>query len=241
MRLSGEVVVVTGGGSGIGRAVAEACVREGARVAVVGRDRAKLESVAGASAFVADVTVEAEVERACREIVARFGGVDVLVNNAGSAESAPLSKTDRALWERMFAANATSGFLMSRALAPELVKRKGRIVFVASMAGKSGAAYIAAYAASKHAALGLMRSLAAEFAEKGVCVNAVCPGYVDTPMTERSVANIVARTGKDAAAVREMLAQMNPQKRLIKPEEVADAVVRLASRECMANGQAVDL
>lgn len=241
MRLKDEVVVVTGGGSGIGRAIAEACVREGARVAVVGRDRAKLESVRGAAAFVADVTVEADVERVAKEVVARFGQVDALVNNAGSAESAPLAKTDRALWERMFAANATSGFLMSRALLSELAKRKGRVVFVASIAGKTGAPYIAAYGASKHAALGLMRSMAAELAERGVRVNAVCPGYVDTPMTERSVSNIAARTGKGAAAVREMLVQANPQKRMIRPEEVAEVVVSLASRECAATGQAIDL
>ncbi len=238
MRLRDQGVVVTGGTRGIGRAIAGACLREGAKVAVTGRTKA---DVAGAHVVLADMTRDEDVERAAREIVAKLGRVDVLVNNAGNAESAPFAKTDRALWERMMAVNATSAFLVTRAFIGELAARGGRIVMVASIAGKTSAPYIAAYAASKHAMLGLMRSLAAEYGDKGVRVNAVCPGYVDTPLTERSVQNIVARTGRDPVEVRGALARMNPQKRFIQPGEVAELVVGLAAPDCMRNGEAIDL
>jgi NAD(P)-dependent dehydrogenase (short-subunit alcohol dehydrogenase family) len=240
VQLQGDVVVITGGGGGIGRAIAAACTREGARGAVVGRTRERLDET-GWVPVVADLTQEDDVTRAARTIVAQFGRVDALVNNAGSAESAPFARTDRALWDRMIAINATSAFLMTRALIDELVKAKGRIVMVASQAARKGAAYVAAYTASKHAMLGLARALAAEVGPKGVRVNAVCPGYVDTPMTERSVANIVQRTGRDAGDVRRALGEMNAKGRLISPAEVADAVVSLLAKDCVRNGEAIDL
>ncbi len=240
MQLKDQVVVVTGGGKGIGLAITQACLREGAKVAVVGRTREALEK-SGGFPVVADVAQDEDVERAGKEIVAKFGRVDALVNNAGSSESAPFGKTDRVLWRRMITANATTAFLVTRALIDELVKSKGRIVMVASQAARKGAAYVAAYTAAKHAMLGLGRALAAEYASKGVRVNAVCPGYVDTEMTARSVANIVARTGRDVAEARRILGELNPQKRLINPEEVAAAVIPLLATDCAKNGEAIDL
>ena len=163
-------------------------------------------------------------------------------DNAGTAESMPFLKTERAFWDRLIAENATSAFLVSRAFIGGMADRgAGRIVMVASVSGKRGAPYIAAYVASKHAMLGLMRSLAAEFGPKGVRVNAVCPGYVDTPMTERSVSNVVAKTGRSASEARKAMEEMNPQKRFLRPDEVAAAVLPLLDPACAKNGEAIDL
>jgi 3-hydroxybutyrate dehydrogenase len=247
MSLQDQVVLVTGASRGIGRAIAEKAAAEGAKLVLCARG--EIEYVAPWSkgdvefmTSVTDVSREIEVERLKEEALARFGRVDAVVNNAGGSESAAFLKTERALWDRMMEQNATSAFLVSRAFIGEMVERGGgRIVMINSVSGKRGAPYIAAYSAAKHAMLGLMRSLAAEFGPKGVKVNAVCPGYVDTPMTDRSVANVAAKTGRPAAEARRALEAMNPQGRFLKPEEVAAAVLPLIDPACTKNGEAIDL
>lgn len=249
MSLRDQVLVVTGASRGIGRAVAEAAAAAGARLVLCARSPEPLKEAARALSKTAEVlavpcdaTREDEVERLRDEAMARFGRVDGLVNNAGGAEAAPFLKTGRALWDRMIAENATSAFLVSRAFVGPMAERgAGRIVMIASASSKRGAPYVAAYTAAKHAVLGLVRSLAAEFGPKGVLVNALCPGYVDTPMTKRSVENIVAKTKLSAAEARKALEEMNPQKRLIRPEEVAAACLDLLAPECVKNGEAIDL
>jgi NAD(P)-dependent dehydrogenase (short-subunit alcohol dehydrogenase family) len=166
------------------------------------------------------------------------GALDVLVINAGAASSAPLAKTTITDWANLHAVNATGAFLCTRAALPRL-NEHGRIVTVASVSGRVGTKYTAAYTASKHAAVGLMRSAAAELAGTTKTANAVCPGYVRTEMTERTIANIEARTGRDGEAE---LAKLSPLGRLIEPEEVAFAVAFLAAPEAGAiNGQTLIL
>jgi len=247
--LKDQVVLVTGASRGIGRAIAEKAAQDGAALVLCARSADPLRETARALsktsdvlAIPADVSREDEVERLRDEAIVRFGRVDAVVNNAGSAESSPFLKNERAFWDRLIAENATSAFLVSRAFIGGMAEKgAGRIVMVASVSGKRGAPYIAAYAAAKHAMLGLMRSLAEEFGSKGVRVNAVCPGYVDTPMTDRNVSNVVAKTGRSAGEARKAMEQMNPQKRFLKPEEVAAAVLPLLDPGCTKNGEAIDL
>ena len=249
MSLRDQVVLITGASRGIGRAIADRAAAEGARLVLCARSAEplreaarELSKTAEVVAIPTDASRENEVERLRDEAIVRFGRVDAVVNNAGTAESAPFLKTERAFWDRMIAENATSAFLVSRAFIGGMVERKsGRIVMVASVSGKQGAPYVAAYAASKHAMLGLMRSLAAEFGPKGVRVNAVCPGYVDTPMTDKNVKNVVAKTGKSQGEARKAMEEMNPQKRFLKADEVAAAVLPLLDSSCSKNGEAIDL
>ena len=223
--------MVTGGGKGIGRAVAATFAAAGDRVIAVGRDRAALEEVAGAEAAVCDVTDEAAVDA----LFERISTLDVLVINAGAATSAPLAKTTLQDWNALHDINATGAFLCTRAALPRL-NEHGRIVTVASVNGRAGARYTSAYTASKHAAVGLTRATAAELAGTTKTANAVCPGYVRTPMTERTIANIEARTGRQDGE--EALAKMAALGRLIEPEEVAFAVAFFAADEAGAiNGQ----
>ena len=208
-----RLVVVTGAGGGIGRALVARFAALGDRVVGVGRREC-------------DVTDEAAVSA----LFDRLGAVDVLVNNAGVAESAPLHRTTLESWRAHLDVNATGAFLCTRAVVPGMRERgRGAIVTVASTAGRVGAPYTAAYTASKHAAVGLMRAVAAELAGSGVTANAVCPAFVDTPMTDRSVANIVRRTGRSEAESTAALAATSPLGRLLDPDEVAAAVVWLAS------------
>jgi 3-hydroxybutyrate dehydrogenase len=247
--LAGRTALVTGGGRGIGAAVAERLALEGARVAVAARSLDQVGSVAAslrergaeAAAFACDVTVEDEVARLVRDAETALGPVDVLVCNAGAASSAPLGRTSLEDWNRMLAVNATGAFLCVRAVLPGMTGRGwGRVVVIASVAGVSGARYIAAYAASKHAAVGLVRVAAAESAARGVTVNAVCPGYVDTDMTRETIRRIVETTGADEAAARDALLRRSPQRRLIEPAEVAHAVAALCAEEARGiNGQCV--
>jgi NAD(P)-dependent dehydrogenase (short-subunit alcohol dehydrogenase family) len=240
-----RVVVVTGGAKGIGRAVAVAFAAGRERVVVTGRDGAALEEVIRAvgngrvAGEVCDVTDEGRVA----ELFDRLGRVDVLVNNAGVATSAPLQRTTLHDWRGQMEVNATGAFLCTRAALPGMVERDfGRIVTVASTAGRIGYRYTAGYTASKHAAVGLMRAVAAEIAGTGVTANAVCPGYVRTPMTERSVERIVHETGRTPVDAEAALAAASPLGRLLEPEEVAAAVVYLASPEAAAvNGQTLVL
>lgn len=249
MLLPGKTAVVTGGGRGIGSAVARALAAEGARVVVAARSRDQVDGVARelrergfeAHAAACDVTSENSVAELERVAAAALGQVDILVNNAGTASSAPIKSTTLEEWNRIMAVNATGPFLCTRAFIPGMAERRwGRVVNVASITSRMGSPYIAAYTASKHAVLGLTRVAAAEYAGKGVSVNAVCPGYVDTEMTSESVARVMQRTGLDRErALAGILATVN-QKRLISVEEVAFAVVSLCAEQAGGiNGQAI--
>ncbi len=225
--LSGKHALVTGGGRGIGEAIARALAGAGARVTVCGRGEADLKKVAQDIAgdhVVADLTDRASTDR----MLAAVGAVDILVNNAGIAESAPLEATTDALWDRIVELDATSPFRITRALVPGMVaKNWGRVVNVASNAGVSGYAYTSAYCAAKHALVGVTRALAVDLARTGVTINALCPGWVDTQMAAEAVARIAAKTGRAAADARAQLAAMSPQRRMITVGEVAHAALML--------------
>jgi NAD(P)-dependent dehydrogenase (short-subunit alcohol dehydrogenase family) len=246
MPLSGKHALVTGGNRGIGLAIAHALAQAGAAVTIVGRDRAKLvaalDELKGRAGFaIADVTMAADVEQAFSDAAKARGAIDILINNAGAAESAPFGKTTEALWDRMLAVNLTSTYLCSQRVLPGMVAAKwGRIVNIASTAGLKGYPYVTAYCAAKHGVVGLTRALALETAKQGVTVNAVCPGYTETDMVERTLDNITAKTGRSREAARDELAKHNPLGRLIKPEEVAEAVVWLCRSESGAiTGQTI--
>jgi NAD(P)-dependent dehydrogenase (short-subunit alcohol dehydrogenase family) len=247
--LAGRGALVTGGGRGIGAAIARVLASAGARVVVSARSVDQIEEIArelrdtGAEAWAlpADVTDAAALEAMIADADDRLSGIDILVNNAGAASSAPLHRTTLDEWNRLFALNATSAFLATRAALPGMLTRgRGRIVNIASVAGLHGARYIAAYAASKHALVGLTRSIAAEVEGTGVTCNAVCPGYVDTPMTEGTIATITARTGRTREEAIAAILETGSQARLIAPEEVAAAVLRLcADDDAAINGEAI--
>ncbi|HEX2013175.1 MAG TPA: SDR family oxidoreductase [Roseateles sp.] len=238
--------VITGGGSGIGAAVAQRLRADGLRVTLMGRNierlRAQQVLLGGEVAIQAcDVGDEASVDSAFKAAFESAGPVDMLVNNAGQVETAPLVKTSLDSWQRLLQVNLTGTFLCSRAVLPGMAERGfGRIVNVASTAALKGYAYVAAYCAAKHGVLGLTRALALEMAKKGVTVNAVCPGYTETEIVAQAVETIVAKTGRTAEAARAELAASNPQGRLIRPEEVASAVAWLLRAESASvTGQAI--
>lgn len=229
---------VTGGGRGIGRAVALALGRSGRRVSVIARTGADVEQVAvqireaggEAAAITADVTRVEEVRRAAGEARAAYGPIAVLVPCAGVAPSALVHRTSDETWHDTLQLNLTATFYCIREALPDMLERSfGRVVTMASVAAKTGYPYVSAYAASKHGLLGLTKCVALETADKGITANAVCPGYVDSPMTDAGVARMTEKTGRSAADIRKYLESLSPQKRLITPEEVADLVVFLCS------------
>lgn len=229
--LNGRHAVVTGAARGIGAEIARTLAAEGARITLLGRDRAALQRVqgelpgAGHGVAAVDVSDAESVRVAFEALRAASGPVSILVNNAGQAESAPFLKTSVELWQRMLAVNLTGSFLCAQAALPDMLDAGwGRIVNIASTAGQKGYAYVAAYTAAKHGVIGLTRSLALEVARKGVTINAVCPGYTDTDILRASVANVVGKTGRSEADALAEFAGVNPQRRIVQPAEVADAV-----------------
>jgi NAD(P)-dependent dehydrogenase (short-subunit alcohol dehydrogenase family) len=237
--LSGRIALVTGGGRGIGRAAALALASAGADVAVAARSADELAGTVAAiraagrrgDAIVCDVTERPQVEAMIARVKGVLGEPLILVNNAGIAGSAKLTDTTDEMWDRMLRVNATGAFYCTRAVLPIMLQANwGRIVNVASTAAKSGGPYIAAYAASKHALLGLTRAVAAEVATQGITVNAVCPGYVDTAMTDASTANISAKTGRSEQDARKILEGFSPQGRLMTTGEVVALITFLCSQ-----------
>jgi 3-hydroxybutyrate dehydrogenase len=236
--------LVTGGGRGIGRAIVSVLAQAGATVTVLGRDRAALDAAVAAGsahfAVVADVADQAAVSAAIAEASARQP-IDILIANAGVAESAPFAKSDAALFRRMMDVNFMGVVHAVQAVLPSMRDRgRGRIVAIASTAGLKGYAYVSAYSAAKHAVVGLVRSLALELATSGITVNAVCPGFTDTDLLNESIDTIMKKTGRSHQQAVAELARHNPQGRLITPAEVADTVLWLCGEGAGAiTGQAI--
>ncbi|CAG9186592.1 SDR family NAD(P)-dependent oxidoreductase [Cupriavidus pinatubonensis] len=250
--LQGRHALVTGGGRGIGAAIARRLLADGASVTLVGRDvqvleravdelRPLLVGAAVLTAVPADISDADSVAAAFAVAESKAGPIAVLVNNAGQAHSAPFGKTSLALWQRMIDVNLTGTFLCTQAALPAMMAAGwGRIVNVASTAGLIGYGYVSAYCAAKHGVIGLTRSLALETARSGVTVNAVCPGYTETDIVRDAVANIVDKTGRSEVEARAELAARNPQRRLVQPDEVADAVAWLCQPSASSmTGQAI--
>lgn len=239
--------LVTGGGSGVGRSIALALAGAGIAVTICGRRAEALEAVSGENARIfgiaADVTDEPSMLSLYQEAEAARGPFDIIVANAGAAESAPAHKVTLDDWQKTLDVNLTGAFLTVKPALSGMTKRKaGRLIFIASTAGLKGYGYVAPYVAAKHGVIGLMRALAAETAKSGVTVNAVCPGYVETDMLERSVENIVAKTGRSVEETRAALAAVNPQNRFVQPDEVAAAVLWLCSDAARSiTGQAISV
>jgi NAD(P)-dependent dehydrogenase (short-subunit alcohol dehydrogenase family) len=232
--LDGRHAIVTGGGRGIGKAIAAELARLGANVTLMGRDAAVLETAAAeirnasgvkASAIAADLSKPDQIETAFKSATERLGDASILVNNAGVAYSAPFLRTSLDKWNEVLAIDLTSAFLCTQqVLKPMMTAGYGRIVNVSSTSGLTGCAYVVAYCAAKHGMIGMTRALAMEVAKSGVTVNAVCPGFTDTDIVSRSVDNIVAKTGRTPEQALGELVAHNPQGRLIQPQEVAEAV-----------------
>lgn len=234
-KLAGLHAVVTGGSRGIGAAIAAALVADGVRVSLLGRNPETLARVARelggddvAVGIAADVTDSSSVQAGFTAARERFGAITLLINNAGQAGSAKFTDTDETSWNRMMAVNVNGPYLCTRQAIPDMLKAGfGRVVNIASTAGLRGAPYICAYATSKHAVIGLTRSLAIEYAARNITVNAVCPGFVDTDIVKSAIANIVSKTGRSESEALEAIVAGNPQRRLIQPREVADTVMWL--------------
>jgi NAD(P)-dependent dehydrogenase (short-subunit alcohol dehydrogenase family) len=245
MRLNGAHALITGGGTGIGAAIARALAAEGARLTLVGRRLQPLletsATIGGAAYAAADVTDRAQVDAAFAAARAAHGPVTILINNAGAAEAAPFAKVTEESWRRVVGVNLDALLHCCQAALPDLnAAPAGRIVTVASVAGLKGMAYSAPYVAAKHGAIGLTRALAAEFARTNLTVNAVCPGFTETDIVTQAVDNIRAKTGRSEEEARAELTKFNPQGRMIMPEEVASAVLWLCLPEnSSVTGQAI--
>lgn len=246
--LVGKHALITGGATGIGFAIAQAMLAQGMRVSIAGRSVEKLQAAQeqlheqGMIAYVEmDVSDAESVEQAFTQAGQHFGVVDILINNAGQASSSPFLKTTEAAWQQIMAVNLTGSFLCSQRALPAMLENAwGRIINIASTAGLKGYPYVAAYCAAKHGVIGMTRALATEVAQKGVTVNAVCPGFTETDIVKNAIATIMEKTGRSEDDARRELASHNPQRRLVQVEEVADAVLWLCSPASGSqNGQAI--
>lgn len=241
-------VLVTGGGTGIGAAVARELAKGGAKITLAGRRQAPLDtvaaSIAGAAVVATDVTDEGRVTDMMATARAAHGPIDVVVANAGGAESLPFAKTDLAHWQQIIDVNLTGAFLTAKAALSDLLRKDSsgvrRLIFIASTAGLKGYPYVSPYCAAKHGVIGLTRALALEYAKTPLTVNAICPGYVDTPLFESTLANIMAKTGRTIEQAKADLLKSNPQGRLIAPDEVAATVAWLCTSAAQSvTGQAI--
>jgi 3-hydroxybutyrate dehydrogenase len=244
--LAGRHALITGGGTGIGAAAAEHLSAAGAKLSLIGRRLEQLQAVTarlGGAAIACDVTQPQQISTAFEQARSANGPIDILIINAGIAESAPFHKINRASWDRIIATNLTAAFECSLQGIGDLLKSDGgRLVFVASVASLRGVPYAAHYSASKHGLLGLMRSLAAEFPKTNLTVNAVCPGYVDTPMTDQSISRVSQITGRSEGDARSAITNMNASGRLVDPQAIATVVAMLClpvSRDI--NGAAITI
>jgi NAD(P)-dependent dehydrogenase (short-subunit alcohol dehydrogenase family) len=244
--LEGRHALITGGGTGIGASAATHLNAAGAKVTVTGRRAEPLEfirKIVNGTAVQADVTDRDQIARAFDEARAANGPIEMLIVNAGIAESAPFHKMSRESWDRIIAVNLTAAFDCAQAALPDLLaSENGRLVFVASVASLRGVPYAAHYAASKHGLLGLMRSLAAEYAKTNLTVNAVCPGYVDTPMTTESIARVSKITGRSEDDARSAITNMNASGRLVHPDGIGTMIMTIClpqSRD--VNGAAITI
>ncbi|MBP7887978.1 MAG: SDR family NAD(P)-dependent oxidoreductase [Ilumatobacteraceae bacterium] len=241
MMLAGHRVLITGGGSGVGADMALAFAAAGAEVVVAGRRREALDAVVAGEPRMRAIEADVSVENDVVQLFAAAGPVDIVIANAGAAESAPITRTSIDVWQRMMAVNLTGVFLTLREGVRQLEGRGwGRLITVASTAGLRGYAYVSAYTAAKHGAVGLTRAVAQEVAGSGITANALCPGYVDTELTERTIANIMATTGRSHDEALRALTRANPQGRLVQPAEVTAAALWLCGPGSAAvNGQAI--
>lgn len=238
--LAGRHALITGGGSGIGEAIARALAAVGCAVTIAGRRKDAIEAVASglpkACAVTADVTNPSQCTALVVAANAAFGPLDIVIANAGAAESAPFARTTSALWSRMLDVNLTGAFNTASATtadltrhAPDDAKPLRRLIFVASTAGLKGYPYVAAYVAAKHGVVGLSRALALEYARTPLTVNAICPGFTETPLLAASIQTITAKTGRDTDTAAADLARSNPQGRFVTPAEIAATVLWLTS------------
>lgn len=246
-----RIVWVVGAGRGIGRVVAETFANAGDRVAVASRTLSEVTEVAAAiqaaggraEAFCCDVSSSTSVEQCIASVRLSLGEPDVLVNSAGIAESSPVTRMPMELWTKTMETNLTGAFRLTQACLPAMYANKwGRIIHVGSIASKAGMKYVSAYCASKHGLLGFVRAVALEVADKGITVNAICPAYVDSPMTAGNVARISHATGRDPATILEHMRAVSPQHRLIDADEVAQLALYLASDAARGiNGQGINI
>lgn len=239
MSLNGRTVLVTGGGTGVGAALASEFARLGASVVISGRRPEPLEKVAATSSAIRAIPADVTDEASVRNLFQTAGQIDIVIANAGASESAPFGRTTLESWHRMMDVNLTGVFLTLREGLNQM-QGWGRLISIASTAGLKGYSYVAPYTAAKHGVVGLTRAIAQEVATRAITANALCPGFLETEMTERSISNIMDKTGMDADKARATLARNSPQKRLIQPQEVAAAAVWLCGPGSEGiNGQAI--